>query len=79
MIYLNDLKKIINDTKKVAFTNPELATDEDALGLIVSKLCGYNGHKIFNVLYSAFEDSNYHKFNSKMVQTWIETERFKNE
>lgn len=77
MIYKNDLKKIINDTKKVAFTNPEQATDEDALGLIVSNLCGYNGQKIFDVLYSAFEDSNFHKFNSKMEQTWTETERFK--
>ena len=35
---------------KVAFTNPEQATDEDALGLIVSNLCGYNGQKIFDVL-----------------------------
>lgn len=77
MIYKNDLKKIINDTKKVAFTNPEQATDEEALGLIVSKFCGYNGQKIFDVLYNAFEDSNFHSFNSKMEQTWNETESFK--
>tara|TARA_R100000773_G_C4191009_1_gene96944 strand:- start:384 stop:620 length:237 start_codon:yes stop_codon:yes gene_type:complete len=75
MIYKNDLKKIIQDTKKIAFTNPEKATDEDTLGLIISNLCQYDGQKIFNVLYSAFEDSNFHSFNSKMEQTWNETER----
>lgn len=72
MIYKNDLKKIIHDTKKIAFTNPKLATDEDALGLIVSNLCQYNGQKIFNVLYRAFEDSNFHSFNCKMEKVWKE-------
>jgi len=72
MIYKNDLKKIIHDTKKIAFTNPKLATDEDALGLIVSNLCQYDGQKIFNVLYRAFEDSNFHSFNSKMEKVWQE-------
>tara|TARA_B100001057_G_C22804034_1_gene932594 strand:- start:399 stop:641 length:243 start_codon:yes stop_codon:yes gene_type:complete len=75
MIYKNDLKKIINDTKQIAFYNPAKATDEEALGLIVSNLCEYNGQKIFDVLYNAFEDSNFHSFNSKMKQIWKETEK----
>lgn len=70
----DSLLKIINETKIRCFTNPEKATDEEALALIVSKFCGYNGQKIFDVLYNAFEDSNFHSFNSKMKKTWEETE-----
>ena len=73
MIYENDLKKIIKDTKEFAFTNPKQATDEQTLGLIVSKICQYDGQKIFEVLYSAFEDSNFHSFNSKMEKVWKES------
>ena len=69
--YLNDqLKKLIELQKKIAFTKPNEASDSEALGLLVSKQCKWQGDDIFNVSYRAFEDSNYHSFNTNFEQLW---------
>lgn len=69
--YLNDqLKKLIELQKKIAFTKPNEASDSEALGLLVSKQCKWQGDDIFDVSYRAFEDSNYHSFNTNFKQLW---------
>lgn len=69
-IVLNrELKKLI-DLQKTAYTQPDKVSDADALGLLVSKACEWEGDKIFDVTYTAFEDSNYHSFNTNFKQLW---------
>jgi pyruvate formate-lyase activating enzyme-like uncharacterized protein len=67
------LKQAIKLKKEVSFTTPEIAKDEDALALLISQFCQYDGQKIFNVSYNAFEDANYHSFNNIFEDLWDKT------
>jgi hypothetical protein len=53
-------KQAIKLKKETAFISPEKATDENALGIIVSEFAEWDGQKIFEVSYNAFENSNFH-------------------
>lgn len=64
------LKKLIEEQKKQSFYNPENTSDEDALGVMISKYFNWNGDKIFKTSYSAFEDSNFHEFNETFEKNW---------
>lgn len=63
-------KQAIKLKKETAFVNPETATDEEALGILISQFAKWDGQKIFDVSYNAFEDSNFHSFNEKLEQLW---------
>jgi len=63
-------KQAIKLKKEIAFVNREKATDEDALGILISQFAEWNGQKIFDVSYSAFEDSNFHSFNESFKKEW---------
>jgi hypothetical protein len=63
-------KQAIKLKKETAFVNPEKATDEDALGILVSQFAEWDGQKIFDVSYNAFEDSNFHTFNDTFKKEW---------
>tara|TARA_R110002020_G_C16127925_1_gene760881 strand:+ start:644 stop:961 length:318 start_codon:yes stop_codon:yes gene_type:complete len=56
--------------KEISFTNTASATDSDALGIMISQQLKWDGDKIFNTAYSAFEDANYHDFNKKFGVLW---------
>ena len=58
--------------KEISFTKPESATDTDALGIMISQQLKWDGDKIFQTAYSAFEDSNFHSFNKKFGVLWTE-------
>ena len=59
------LKKLIEQQKKESFTDPNQIKDSEALGIMISQFFEWDGQKIFNSAYYAFEDSNFHTFNEK--------------
>ena len=63
-------KQAIKLKKETAFVNPETATDEEALGILISQFAKWDGQKIFDTSYNAFEDSNFHSFNEKFDNLW---------
>lgn len=57
------LKDLIREQKAKSF-NPDYvhkATDEEALGIMVSQYCEWDGIKIVRAFMEALEDSNFHK------------------
>lgn len=42
------------------------------LGVYISQKCKWSGQDIFEVMQSAFEDSNYHSWNETMTDAWDE-------
>ena len=64
------LKVLIEEQKNQSFINPETATDSDALGIIISQYFEWDSKGIFESSYSAFEDSNFHKFNKRYKKIW---------
>ena len=66
----NKLFDLIQDHKKECFTDPNNATDEEALGILISQYFEWDGNKIFKTSYNAFEDSNFHSLNEKFENLW---------
>ena len=71
---VDDLKKLIEKAKPVFFKHPERATDEETLGILISKYSMWDVNFIFDVSKRAFEDSNYHSFNEKFEALWNQEE-----
>ena len=55
--------------RKYREKNP-LRSQEQALGVLVSKICFETPAEIYEVASSAFEDSNFHTFNEKLEELW---------
>ena len=64
------LHQLIQDQKAKWFTNPDTANDTDVLGIMIAQYCKWQGDDIFDVSYNAFEDANYHSFNTNFKQLW---------
>lgn len=45
-------------------------SDAEALGVALAKYFDWNGRKIAQVAFNAFEDSNFHTFNEKFNDLW---------
>ena len=45
-------------------------SDEEAIGVALSKAFEWNGRKIAECAFSAFEDSNFHTFNQEFNTLW---------
>ena len=61
---------LINEAiRKYREKNPH-RSKEAALGVLVSKICFETPADIYEVLSSAFEDSNFHTFNAKFEELW---------
>ena len=72
---MNELiKKIIDDVRNNSFKEEykNKATDEECLGIAISKHFKWDGEAIFKTATSAFEDSNFHGFNEKFETIWNE-------
>lgn len=69
---MSALKNLIEKKKDEAFRSEyrSKATDEEALGLIISSYFQWNGLAILRTLYSALEDANFHREN-KAIQALI--------
>lgn len=68
------LTQIIEDVRNTTFREEyrDKATDEECLGIAISKHFEWDGEAIFKTATSAFEDSNFHKFNTKFEKIWNE-------
>lgn len=64
------LKQLIEHKKKTSFVDGYDASDAEALGLLISQYFKYDGEEIFNTLYNAMEDANFHEFNTIMKREW---------
>lgn len=55
-------KPLIDEAKKVIFEKDyqDKVSDEEVLGILVSKFCKWDGIKICEVCTNAFKDSNFH-------------------
>ena len=73
----NKLYDLIQDQKQESFTDPNRATDEEALGIMISQYFEWQGEKIYNTSYYAFEDSNFHTFNEQFENIWDKEKEIK--
>lgn len=58
-IIKDKLKPLLEQVKNECYTNPENISDEEAMGLVVSKYFDWAGESIKEVAESAFEDANF--------------------
>ena len=74
---MSTLKEMIDKQKKVSFVPDyvDKATDEEALGLIVSNYFQWDGLAILKTLSSALEDANFHTENEKIQAIIDELEK----
>lgn len=54
------LQPLVKEVRNEVFINPENATDEEALGILLAKYLDWDGYKIKEVAEFAFEDANFH-------------------
>lgn len=53
------LAPLIAEVKQAAFINPNIVSDDKALGIIISKFVEWDADRIKGVAMTAFEDSNF--------------------
>lgn len=59
-IVKKELQPLIDKIKKKIFINPEKETDDDTLGIIISKYCEWDTERVADTAKSALTDCNYH-------------------
>jgi len=66
------MKIIAEKVKETSFVKEyrDQVSDEEALGVALSKYFKWNGTAIAKVAYAGFEDSNFHNFNEKFNDLW---------
>ena len=64
------LKALLEQEKLTSFVKGYKATDAEMLGILVSCHGEWDGNFIFEVAKYAFEDSNFHTFNTKFEALW---------
>ncbi len=75
--YMTIFKTIVQEAKKQIFS-PEYqdtVTDQEVIGVIISKFGQWDGGSIFEIAKSAFEDSNFHSFNDLFEELWNKEEK----
>ena len=58
------LKLLVQEQINESFIDHEKATDEAALGIMVSHYCEWSSPPIFEVIEAILEDSNFHELNA---------------
>ena len=73
MNYVEEIKKILNQIKQKSFVEEykDKATDEEAMGLLISHYFEWDGLKILKATYNALEDANFHTEN-EIIQGMID-------
>ena len=67
---MKQLEKLIEIYKTEQFNNPNNVCDAEALGLMISHYFEWDGSRIKDVAYFAFEDSNFHSLNEGLNKLW---------
>ncbi len=62
---------ILEGIKKGSFTDQYQASDEEAMGLLISKYFHWDGLSILKAFYEALEDANFHTEN-EVIQGMID-------
>jgi prolyl-tRNA editing enzyme YbaK/EbsC (Cys-tRNA(Pro) deacylase) len=64
------LHKLIDETKIVSFVEDYEVDDTEALGVLIAKHFKHDGQQIFQTMFFAMEDANFHTFNEEAVKLW---------
>ena len=57
------VKPLLEQVKRVSFVDGYKATDDEAMGIMMSKFFEWDGLQIMRAFYHALEDANYHTEN----------------
>ncbi len=69
---LGSLLMLIKEQKQTSFVDHKRATDEEALGILISRFCEWDGQAIFEVTKAAFEDANFHTWVELLEKEWAD-------
>lgn len=64
------LKLLIKEKKSTAFVKGYEASDAETLGILIANHFQWDGERIFQTMFNAFQDANYHSFNREMSELW---------
>tara|TARA_A200000159_G_scaffold92508_1_gene85958 strand:+ start:1988 stop:2215 length:228 start_codon:yes stop_codon:yes gene_type:complete len=64
------LRQLIEEKKRTAFNSDYVASDAEALGILISQYFEWDGEKIFQTMFNAMEDANFHTFNKQLKELW---------
>ncbi len=65
------LDQLINDARLEFFNSRgSLVTDENVLGVLISTHFQWNGRACFETMQVALDDSNFHRVNRALGETW---------
>jgi hypothetical protein len=69
-----ELQQLIESQKQASFIDPSTASDDEALGILVSNHYEWDGIGIMRAFAAALEDANFHT-NARMIDDWIDALR----
>ena len=69
-MFKNETKALLERARKEWFTEDAKVTETEVLGVLVSKVCDWNGYLITDVAKAAYEDSNFHAA-SGGIEEWF--------
>ena len=64
------LRQLIEKEKWKLFRGDYNASDAEVLGILISRYFEFDGERIFQTMYSAMEDANFHTFNEQLKVLW---------
>ena len=56
--------------KATAFEKEYEASDAEAFGILIAQHFNWDGEQIFQTMFNAFEDVNFHTFNKQLKEMW---------
>jgi hypothetical protein len=68
------IRSILDKIKKDSFVEEYTASDEEAMGLLISRFFAWDGLAILKTTYSALEDANFHTENETIGKLIEEVE-----
>lgn len=68
------LRQLIEEKKRTAFNSDYVASDAEALGILISQYFEWDGEQIFQTMFNAMEDANFHTFNEQLKNLWKKQE-----
>lgn len=64
------LRQVIEEKKATAFEKEYEASDAEAFGILIAQHFNWDGEQIFQTMFNAFEDANFHTFNKQLKEMW---------
>lgn len=73
----NKIQTLLEEIKNESFTKGYTATDQEAMGLLISHYFHWDGIKILESTYNALEDANFHTENEKIADMITNLKKYK--